>query len=82
MVARLLLRWVVMVVAVPLVAALIRWLSRVMEERGGPTRMSALLRRAADALQRERGRGGGRWSRAVVRGYRLGQGERGTPAQR
>jgi hypothetical protein len=65
MVAKLLARWVVMVLAVPLIAAVIRWLSRALEERGGPTRTSRLLRQTADALRREPGhpggRAGGRW---------------------
>jgi hypothetical protein len=55
MVAKLLLRWVLVVVAIPLIAALIRQLSRALEERGGrPTRTSVLLRRSAEALERER----------------------------
>jgi hypothetical protein len=55
MVARMLLRWVLVIVALPLVAALIRRLSQALEERGGrPTRTSVLLRRSAEALERER----------------------------
>jgi hypothetical protein len=53
MVARLIARWLVVAVAVPLIAAVIRWLSRAMEERGGPSRASRLLRRSADALRQE-----------------------------
>jgi hypothetical protein len=54
MVARMLLRWLVLTVAVPLIAAAVRWLSRNMEARGGPTRTSRVLRRSADALRQER----------------------------
>lgn len=64
MVWKLLARWVVVVLVVPLIAAVIRWLGRTMEERRGPTRTSSLLRQAADALRRERARpapGGRRW---------------------
>jgi hypothetical protein len=60
MVAKLIARWVVVAVAVPLIAALIRWLSQVIEERGGPTRVSRLLRQTAEALRREPLRRAGR----------------------
>jgi hypothetical protein len=65
MVAKLLARWVVMIIAVPMIAAVIRWLSRTLEERGGSSRTSRLLRHTADALRREPARteerSGGRW---------------------
>jgi hypothetical protein len=60
MVARLLLRWLVVALVVPLIGAAVRWLSRELESRGGPTRTSRLLRHSADALQRERGPASGR----------------------
>lgn len=53
-------RWALMAVAVPLAAAGARKLSRSMETRKGPSRTSSLLRQGADMLQGSRGRRG-RW---------------------
>jgi hypothetical protein len=63
MVAKLLARWVVMAVVVPLIAALIRWLTRALEQRSGRTRTTRLLHQTADALRREPARAGGRAGR-------------------
>ncbi|WP_203981523.1 hypothetical protein [Planosporangium flavigriseum] len=64
MVAKLLARWLVVIVVMPLIVAALRWLSRALEERRGPTTTSRLLRQAADALRPPRsvstGRVGGR----------------------
>jgi hypothetical protein len=52
----LLRRWLVVVVAVPLAAAGARRLSEAVESRRGPSRGTALLRRAADGVQSTFGR--------------------------
>jgi hypothetical protein len=52
MFVNLLRRWVVMAIAVPLVAAGIRRLSRSVESRRGPSRATSMLRRSADVLHR------------------------------
>ncbi|MGC9669575.1 hypothetical protein ACNTMW_23860 [Planosporangium sp. 12N6] len=54
MVASVLARWFVLTVVVPLAAAVIRWWSHRMEQqRGGPTEVTRLLHRTADALHGE-----------------------------
>ncbi|MFV2010881.1 MULTISPECIES: hypothetical protein [unclassified Micromonospora] len=54
MVGRMIKRWAVVAVAVPLAAAGARKLSSVVESRKGPSRTSNLLRRAGDALHRNK----------------------------
>jgi hypothetical protein len=49
-------RWIVVAIAVPLAAAGARRLSKAVESRRGPSRGTALLRRAADTVQHTFGR--------------------------
>jgi hypothetical protein len=49
-------RWIVVAIAVPLAVAGARRLSEAVESRRGPTRGTALLRRAADTVQHTFGR--------------------------
>jgi hypothetical protein len=49
-------RWLVIAVAVPLAAAGARRLSDAVESRRGPSRVTVLLRRSADAVQQAFGR--------------------------
>ncbi|MFY1649501.1 hypothetical protein ACN27J_01215 [Solwaraspora sp. WMMB762] len=57
MVGRMIKRWAVVAVAVPLAAAGARKLSSVVESRRGPSsRTSKLLRQAGDALHRNKRR--------------------------
>ncbi|MFV2018392.1 hypothetical protein [Micromonospora sp. LOL_023] len=57
MVGRMIKRWAVVAIAVPLAAAGARKLSSVVESRRGPSRTSNLLRRAGDTLhQKKKGR--------------------------
>lgn len=49
-------RWAVAAVAVPLAAMGARRLSEAVESRRGPSRTTVLLRRSADTLQRVTGR--------------------------
>ena len=53
---KLLRRWLVVAIAVPLAAAGARRLSEAVEARRGPSRGTVLLRRAADGVQRTFGR--------------------------
>ncbi|GAA1821433.1 hypothetical protein GCM10009682_46960 [Luedemannella flava] len=43
-------RWALIAVAIPLLAAVVRAISESMERRKGSTRTSSVLRQAADAL--------------------------------
>jgi hypothetical protein len=56
MVGRFVKRWAIMAIALPVAAAGARRLSRSMESRKGPSRMSGLLRKGADILQQATGR--------------------------
>jgi hypothetical protein len=56
MIWKILARWVLVVVAVPLAVAGVRRLSDVVETRRGPSRTTRLLRRSADAAQNVFGR--------------------------
>jgi hypothetical protein len=49
-------RWLLVAIAVPLAAAGVRRLSDAVESRRGPSRGTALLRRAADGVQQAFGR--------------------------
>jgi hypothetical protein len=49
-------RWLVIAIAVPLAAAGARRLSDAVESRRGPSRLTVLLRRSADAVQQTFGR--------------------------
>jgi NADH:ubiquinone oxidoreductase subunit H len=49
-------RWVLLAVAVPLAVAGVRRLSQAVEARRGPSRATGLLRRSADTVQRMTGR--------------------------
>lgn len=49
-------RWALLAIAVPLAAVGARRLSQAVESRRGPTRSSRLLRQSADALQQLTGR--------------------------
>lgn len=56
MFGKLMKRWAVIAVAVPVAATGARKLSESMERRRGPSRFSVLLRKAADMLQKVSGR--------------------------
>ncbi|MEV1288605.1 hypothetical protein [Micromonospora sp. NPDC049679] len=56
MFGRLVKRWAIAAIAVPIAAAGARRLSRAMEQRRGPSRATNLLRWSADAMQGRAGR--------------------------
>ena len=56
MLGKLAKRWAVLTVAVPIAAAGARKLSETLEKRGGPSKTTVMLRKAADTLQRVSGR--------------------------
>lgn len=56
MVGRMIKRWAVVAIAVPLAAAGARKLSSAVESRRGPSRTSNLLRRAGDMMHQNKRR--------------------------